>query len=54
MKTEPCFQLQDFTADFHFREFPLDFSDLVPSNNNNGEKKEQLEEHALVDLKLAL
>ncbi|PNX84384.1 hypothetical protein L195_g040444 [Trifolium pratense] len=60
MKTEPCFELQDFTADFHFREFPLDFSDPIPvpnntvKNNNNGEKKEQLKEHALVDLKLAL
>ncbi|GAU25538.1 hypothetical protein TSUD_38960 [Trifolium subterraneum] len=58
MKTEPCFELQDFTTDFQFREFPLDFSDPVPNNtmknNNNGEKNEQLKEHAVVDLKLAL
>jgi hypothetical protein len=58
IKTEPSFELKDFTTDFQFRELPLDFPNPVPNhtikNNNIGEKKEQLKEHALIDLKLAL
>jgi hypothetical protein len=54
IKTEPSFELKDFTTDFQFRELPLDFPNHTLKNNNNGEKKEQLKEHALVDLKLAL
>ncbi|WJX13514.1 hypothetical protein P8452_03898 [Trifolium repens] len=54
IKTEPSFELNDFITDFQFRELPLDFPNHTIKNNNNGEKKEQLKEHALVDLKLAL
>lgn len=49
-KTEPCFELQDFTTDIHFR---LNFPDPVKNNNGEKKKKEQLKEHAL-DLKLSL
>ncbi|XP_058742716.1 uncharacterized protein LOC131615348 [Vicia villosa] len=49
-KTEPCFELQDFTTEIHF---PLNFPDPVKNNNGEKKKKEQLKEHAL-DLKLSL
>ncbi|KAL5068976.1 hypothetical protein RYX36_019863 [Vicia faba] len=50
MKTEPCFELQDFTTDIHF---PFNFTDPVKNNNNVEKKKQPLKEHAL-DLKLSL
>lgn len=53
MKTEPCFELQDFTTDVQFRKLPLNFINPVANDkiieNNKVEKKE----HTL-DLKLAL
>jgi len=57
IKTEPCFELQDFTTDIQFRKLPLNFLNPVPNDtikdNNMVEKKKQRKEHT-IDLKLVL